>query len=92
MAFVMDKPIVKSPKLAAQEREDEAYVLTLADTTLHYLGDIETFVWKAVDGSRTGEQLVDLVCDQYEVERDEAERDIPEFLDNMQAAGLISLG
>ena len=91
MTFPMDRRIAKSGKLAAQERDDEAYVLTLTDTTLHYLGDIETFIWKALDGSLTGEQMVTLVCSEYEVDRTVAERDLPEFLGKMEAAGLISL-
>jgi hypothetical protein len=90
MTFLMDRQIAKSGKLAAQERDDETYVLTLADTTLHHLGDIETFVWKAVDGSRTGRQLVDIVCSEYDVDRAVVERDLPEFLGKMEAAGLIS--
>lgn len=77
--------------MAVQEREDETYVLTLSDTTLHYLGDLETFVWKALDGQRTGEELVDLICTDYQVDRDEAKQDLADFLARMETAGLISV-
>lgn len=85
----MNKPLCKSDKIAVQERQDETYVLTLADTTLHHLGDIESFIWKHIDGRVSGLDLVGLVCSEYEVSEDVAKRDVEDFISEMREAGLI---
>jgi hypothetical protein len=86
----MDKRFVKSDKIAAQERADETYVLTLPDTTLHHLAEIETFIWRALDAPKTGKDVAELVRAEYDVSEADAAADVEAFLSELEAAGLVT--
>jgi hypothetical protein len=54
--------------------------------TLNKLG---SFIWNQLEVGPTIRQLVDSVAREYDVEASEAKRDVAEFLDSLEAAGLI---
>ncbi len=46
-------------------------------------------IWQQLDGERTVAELVSALRDEYEVESEVAERDVVEFLESMEKAGLV---
>jgi len=65
----------------------------------HNVGDLDsvyTFnevaarVWSLVDGERPSGAQLDAVCDEFDVARDVAERDLEELLASLESAGLIA--
>lgn len=54
------------------------------------LNEAGAFIWKALqEGAQTEESLLDAVCDEYEITREEAEQDIREFLQKIRAEGML---
>lgn len=87
----LETRIAKSPDLAVQDHFEETFVLNLSDMTVHCLGDIESGIWSFIDGGRTAGSILDWVCEEYDVERERAERDILEFLSDLSEKGLVSV-
>ena len=57
--------------------------------SIYTLNELGTFIWHQLEAGPTIRQLVDSVAREYDVEASEAERDVSEFLDSLEAAGLI---
>jgi hypothetical protein len=53
------------------------------------LNDVGTVIWSRLDGKASTNDLVDAVTTEHEVSRDEATKDVMEFLDALQRRGLI---
>ena len=58
------------------------------DRRLH-LDEYGTAVWKLCDGERTVAQIVDELIESYEVSREELERDVEEFVADMEGRGWL---
>jgi len=53
------------------------------------LNPVAEFVWKELDGTRSAEQIAKQVTEEFDVEADQAEQDVREFLGELLAARLI---
>lgn len=70
--------------------EDEAVVLNLDNGHYYVLNETGRIIWEMLDGKHTLSQIADHLCEQFEVERDEALADIYKLTDDLVKEGLIS--
>jgi uncharacterized protein YebE (UPF0316 family) len=85
---VNDVIVARGTRVAARKVAGEMVILSADDSALYVLNDIGTAVWEAVDGRTPLSTIVDdVVCREYDVDRDSALRDVGEFV-----AGLVSHG
>jgi len=56
--------------------------------TLNALG---TRIWDAISGPTAVADLATIIAAEYDVDRDEARRDVEAFLDDLASLGLVSL-
>jgi hypothetical protein len=68
--------------------EEEAILISSEDSMLHSLDEVATLIWEMADGEHTIDQIVDRVCDDYDVERDRARKDTVEFLEKLAGEDL----
>jgi hypothetical protein len=50
-----------------------------------------SLIWQLLESPKTLSQLADAVAREYEIEATEAERDVTEFVGDMQAVGLVDV-
>ena len=60
--------------------------------SIYTLNEVGTLIWNLIDGRTLVGQMVKAVCDVYGVAKEEAEKDVDEFLASLHAAGLIHPG
>ncbi len=77
--------------LAARSIAGEAVVVTPADSKVHELDPVATFVFERCDGERSGHDLVRLLLEAFEVAPDVAERDVALLLRTFAERGLVEL-
>ena len=56
---------------------------------LFVLNELGGFLWERLPQAENAEQLCDAVLEEYEVSREEAARDIAEFLDQLRKLDII---
>ena len=56
---------------------------------LFVLNELGGFLWERLPQAENVEQLCDVVLEEYEVSREEAARDIAEFLDKLRKLEII---
>jgi len=57
--------------------------------SIYTLNEVGTAIWKLIDCACSVEQIIKEIGDQYEVETEEAARDVFEFLSLLEAEKLI---
>lgn len=77
--------------LAARVIGGEAVVVTPADSLVHELDPVATYVWEKCDGRRSGWEIVESVVAAFEVERSVAARDLEILLRTLSDKGLVDL-
>lgn len=53
------------------------------------LNPVAEFVWSKLDGGTNGQAIVDGVVAEFDVEREQAEQDVSDFLKELEEAGLV---
>ena len=89
---MLDKYAVKNnEKTAYRIIDGEAVVVNLKDSTFHTLNPVATFIWGQIDGQIKAKQIIEKICQEFEVDWDTAERDCQEFLGELISKGLVIL-
>jgi hypothetical protein len=59
--------------------------------SIYTLNELGTIIWQLIDGKKSVDQIIEAICNTYEVTAEQAEKDAIEFLNTLIAAGLIRL-
>jgi hypothetical protein len=57
---------------------------------IYTLNEVGARIWELVDGTRTVEQIRDVIVEEYEVSLREAEKDLMELLGQLQHIGALN--
>jgi hypothetical protein len=91
---ILDKCFVKEKELVTRDVAGEIIIVPIKG----HVGDLEgvftlnelgVMIWQLMDGQTTVRQLMEAVKDEYDVEAQEAEKDVVDFLRSLEEAGLI---
>lgn len=78
-------------ELASRVIAGEAVVVSPADSKVHELNAVATFVWERCDGRRSGRELAREVTRAFDVAAGQAEADVARLLETLAARGLVEL-
>lgn len=59
---------------------------------IYTLNEVGARIWELVDGTRTVEQVRDIIVEEYEVSTREAEKDLIELLEQLRQIGALNVG
>lgn len=71
--------------------DNEAVVFSEEGQWIHELNSIGVDIWKMCDGTLNFQEIVDKICNEYEIEREVAEADIQSFIEGLSKKNLIIL-
>lgn len=82
---MLDNVYDKRDDIVTRKMEDETVLVPLADNVADMdaiikLNETGTFVWDNIDGERTLGDIVELATQVYDVDQDQAEADIVDFI------------
>ncbi len=88
----MDLNIVlsKTPDAAYRVYDGLATIVLPSRSEVNVLNPVASLVWDAIDGRRTLAEILESVLRDYEVPREEATRDLLEFVNALQAQGMVN--
>lgn len=88
-AVVTDERLRRDNGLPFQEIQGRTVVLCPARREVHELDEVGTFVWSRLREPRTLADLVESLCDEFEVEPARAREDLRIFLSELKDKGLL---
>jgi hypothetical protein len=56
-------------------------------SSLYILNETGAMVWSLCNGERTLAEILDVICGEYEVSREEAEHDLEELVEQLRSIG-----
>jgi hypothetical protein len=84
--------ISRSTTVAARELGGEMIIMSATDSTLFSLNETATIIWQAADGKTSLREIVELrICQEFNVEPEEAYRDAAELAQELADLGILSL-
>jgi coenzyme PQQ biosynthesis protein PqqD len=80
---MLDKKVTRDENVAWRIIGDEAVLLSAEDSSVHSLDAVGTRIWELCDGEKTVSEIIDQVVAEFEVERETAEKDVVEFIEEL---------
>ena len=81
-----------SEEVLSQEVNGETVLLDLEGESYFGLNEVGTRIWQLLNASNTVGQTLDVLVDEYDVERELLEADVEALLDKLLEAGLVVVG
>ncbi len=80
---MLDKKVTRDENVAWRIIGDEAVLLSAEDSSVHSLDAVGTRIWELCDGEKTVTEIIDQVVSEFEVDRETAEKDVVEFIQEL---------
>ena len=78
-----DQIVAKSPDTISRIIGQEAVIILPIRGELKVVNDVGARIWELADGTRTIADLINVIFDEYEVIREQAEKDVSDFIQLM---------
>ncbi len=87
----LDASVVAAERQLSTTLGGEVIILGLDDSVYYGLTDAGVRIWELVQAPRTIGGILDVIADEYDVERDRLEADVNALLADLHARGLIAI-
>jgi hypothetical protein len=82
--------IAHSTNIAARMLAGEMMVMNSVDSTFFTLNQVATAIWQAADGRTPLREIVSQhVCEQFEIDPDQAQADAEQFVADLSQHGIL---
>lgn len=86
----------RSPSVVTRKTGSEYVIVpvtgNIADMdSIFTLNETGAFIWEQIDGEKSVEEIIRLVVDEFEIDRDTATNDVLGFLDSMKEYLIIKM-
>jgi hypothetical protein len=87
--LTMEEVFGKSSNIVWREVQGEAVLLNPENGRYFGLNSVGCSFWEKVDGTRTVNEIIDLLMEEYEVAKDILAADIKRLVNNMSQNGIL---
>ena len=81
----------RSSDVAFRVIDGEAILVYSGNSKIYTLNQVGTAIWELADGTRRLSDIVDVVCNRFDAERDQVSKDCLEFLQDLNSRGILIL-
>jgi methyltransferase-like protein len=82
---------VPSQDFCVRQVGEETVFLAETGNQIHSLNAIGSYIWQQIDGNHSLQDILEAICQTYDVDAAQAESDLMAFMDELLAKGLLSL-
>jgi hypothetical protein len=87
----LKKYIVRNKDAVWRMVGNEVFIISKDGSKIHQINRVGSEIWKNSDGKLTIRQIIENVCDHFEIDAEEAQKDSVQFIENMLTKGLVAL-
>lgn len=86
-----DTIVAKCDDIFWRNYDGEVLIVREETSDVYMLNGVASHIWESVDGQATVEHIISSVCEQFEVEREVATKDVSEFLMDLIGKNLLKI-
>lgn len=86
--FLNKIPCKKEP-IAYRTIDNEVVVILPQISEVNILNEVGTRIWELIDGTKTISEIISIIFDEYDVEKEELEKDTIEFINKLKESEMI---
>jgi len=80
--------LTRSPSIVTRKTGNEYVLVPIANNiadmnSVYTLNETGAFIWEQINGKRNVQEIIALLTEEYEIDTENASKDVFEFIDNM---------
>jgi hypothetical protein len=87
----LEKYVVRNKDMVWRMVGNEVFIINKDGTVIHQLNIVGSEIWKSSEGTLTIGQIIENICNNFEIAEVTAKADTIEFVENMLGQGLVEL-
>lgn len=85
----LDTVVTRNPNAAYRVYDGQATIVLPDQAEVNVINEIGSLVWERIDGKKNLGELVESILKDYEVTREQAEKDVIEFVTSLKAHEMV---
>jgi hypothetical protein len=90
----LDKRFTKDSSIVSRKIADEFILVPIKQRasdvdSIYTVNEVGSFIWEQIDEERPLTEIRDLIVNEFEVSNEEAEKDLIEFLQQLEQVGAV---
>ncbi len=85
----LDTVVTRNPNAAYRVYDGQATIVLPDQAKVNVINEIGSLVWERIDGKKNLGELVESILKDYEVTREQAEKDVIEFVTSLKAHEMV---
>ena len=87
----LEKYVVRNKDMVWRMVGNEVFIINKDGTVIHQLNIVGSEIWKSSEGNLSIRQIIENICNSFEIGEDQVKSDTIEFVENMLDQGLVEL-
>ena len=87
----LDSVVSRNRDLAWRIIEGNAFIVDSRGNMLHELNETGAHIWKLLDGKRTLRGIASQISEEFEVNKENAQKDVLDFIQELEKKELIKM-
>jgi ornithine carbamoyltransferase len=87
----LNKKVIFLDTVFAQKVDDEMVLLDMNSENYFGLDEVAATIWQAMQENESLEDVLEVLLEQYEVEKDVLEKDLFAFVEKLKKSGLVEV-
>ena len=83
------RPPRRHPTAGFRIFEGQATIVMPDGSYINVMNEIGSRVWELMDGEKSESQIVEILCQEFETDRDEVAKDVKDFLATLEAHRML---
>ncbi|HBC77690.1 MAG TPA: PqqD family protein [Bacteroidales bacterium] len=85
-----------SPNIVTRKTGSEYVLVPVANNiadmnSVYTLNESGAFIWELIDGKRNAQEIINKLMEEYDIDRDSAEKDVLSFINDMSNYLIINI-
>jgi hypothetical protein len=90
----LDRRYIKDTNIVFRKIADECILVPIKQKasdvdSIYTINEVGNFIWEQIDGVKPLSEIKDAIINEFEVASEEAERDLLDFLQQLEKAGAV---
>jgi len=86
----MNNPIRKSNLVFNRLKDDMIILDFSSEKQFHQLNEVAARIWELCDGTNSLQQIEEIICNEFEIDANEAQTDLKVFIDELKDLQLLN--
>jgi hypothetical protein len=87
----LDSIIERAANYPFQQVLDETIIVNPKSRLMHSLNEVGGFIWQKLSNPIKVDELIDSVISEYEIDKSQAQKDVTDFLEDLEKQKLIAV-